>query len=199
MTGRPDEPMTAEAFLAWAEALPDNKGLELRGGVVARRAPLRMRDLLVRGALLRELLAAEEGAEAEHVVLGPGTAVVLGETTALDPDLVVAPRAKIDWDALVAPDPVVVAELMRRGDQAADWVARLRGYAALPSLRHVLVLDAASRRALHLRRAGPGPEGWAGGVLARGVVRLDPVRASVDLERLWAERSRVPGTILARG
>ena len=199
MTGRPDEPMTAEAFLAWAEVLPDTKGRELRGGVVARRAPPRMRDLLIRGALLHELLAAEEGDEAEHVVLGPGAAVVLDETTALDPDLVVAPRAKVDWDAVTAPDPVAIVEIVRRGDRATDWVARLRGYAVLPSLRHVLVLDAAGRRALHLRRTGPGPEGWDGRVLVRGVVRLDPVRAGVDLERLWAERSRVPGATLARG
>ena len=80
--------------------------------------------------------------------------VVLDGRTALDLDAVVVPRSLVDWEACVAPGPVVVAEIVRRGDGAADWLARLRACGRASSLRHVLVLDARHRRALWLRRAG---------------------------------------------
>ena len=199
MTAPPAEPMGVEAFLSWAEGKSDHKGLELHAGRVARRAPLRVRDLRLRGTVLGLLLAAEEGTGAEHVVLGPGSMVVPGEATALDPDLVVVPRRAVDWDACTAPEPVAVVELVRLGDGAAAWADRLRGYAGLPSLRHVLVLDAWARRALHLRRAGPGSGGWRGRGLAGGVVPLDPVPVALDLDRLWGERSRIPATPAGEG
>ena len=125
--------------------------------------------------------------------------VVPGEATALDPDLVVVPRRAVDWDACTAPEPAAIVELVRRGGGVGAWADRLRAYAELPSLRHLLVLDAWARRALHLRRAGPGVGGWQGRTLAGGVVSLDPVPMSVDLDALWTERSRIPATPAGEG
>ena len=193
MTAPPAEPMGVETFLAWAEREANHKGLEIHAGRVRRRAPLRVRDLRLRGAVLELLLAAEEGTRSEHVVLGPGSMVVPGEATALDPDLVVVPRRAVDWDACTVPEPVAIVELVRRGGGVGAWADRLRAYAELPSLRHLLVLDAWARHALHLRRTSPGLGGWRGQGLAGGGVSFDPVPAAVDLDRLWSERSSIPG------
>lgn len=178
---------TIEAFVEWALGLEDPRFWELRDGRAVQRPASWVEDGLARTEVLGQLWPSFQEDE-ELELFGPGLLVPTGPRTAIEPHFVVVPRAGLDGDSVVVRDPLVVVEVPRRDARAEHWLPRLRGYALLPSVRHVLAVHPRARAALHLRREGQGagPGAVAGRVLRGGVVRLDPLAAALDLDTLWA-------------
>lgn len=126
--------------------------------------------------------------DAVYEVLGFGPLVVVDEFTAVEPHLVIVPRAAVDWDSVVLPDPVAIVEVPRADGRAEYWVPRLRAYAMLPTVRHVVAVHAAAQVALHLRRTAAGT--ISGRALRGGMIVLDPLSLSLDLDQAWSRLDR---------
>lgn len=148
-------PMTIEEFVKWSLALPDPKRWELHDGRPTQRPASWWADGAAKGELLVQLHAALEN-DPTHEVLGFGLLVITGEATAVEPHLVIVPKAGVDWDDVVLCDPVAVVEVQRADGRAEYWMPRLRAYAMLPTVRHVVAVHAAARVALHLRGTAAG-------------------------------------------
>ena len=168
----------------------DPKRWELHDGRPTQRPASWWHDGVVKSALLVQLHAALEN-DPTHEVLGFGPLVITGPNTAVEPRLVIVPRAKVDWDDVVLRDPVAVVEVQRADGRAEYWAPRLRAYAALPTVQHVVAVHAIARTALHLRRAADGA--IAGRLLRGGAVEFDPLSVSLDLDRAWARLERRGG------
>ena len=182
--------MTIDAFVRWSLALKDPKRWELHEGRPVQRPGSSWEDGIAKTELLDQLADALEG-DAEHEVLGFGPLVVVGERTAVEPHLVITPRAKVDWDSVFLDEPVVIVEVPRRDAHAEHWAPRLLSYARLPSVRHVVAVHPHARMALHLRRTEVGAV--SGRFLSGGAVALDPWGVVIDLDALWSRLDRRRG------
>ena len=179
--------MNLEAFLDWALALPDPRFWELHDGEPTQRPASWVEDGLIKTEVLGQLHRAFEDDPA-HEFFGPGLLVPVAERTATEPHFTVVPRATLDWDSPVVRDPVVVIEVPRRDARAEHWAPRLRGYAGLPSVLHVVAVHAAARAALHLRRTEAGAV--SGRFLRSGIIVLEPFDAVLDVDALWSRLNR---------
>ena len=181
---------TRAGSIAWSLTLEEPKLWELHGGRPIRRPGSWFEDGVAKTEILGQLVDALEG-DAEHEVLGFGPLVVTGERTAVEPHMVILPRAVIDWDSFFLSDPVVIVEVPRADGLAEHWVPRLLSYARLPSVRHVVAVHPHVRTALHLRCMGA--EVISGRFLWGGVIVFDPLSVSLDLDRVWARLNRRGG------
>ena len=141
--------------------------------------------------LLVQLHAALEN-DPTYEVLGFGPLVITGKATAVEPHLVIVPKAGVDWDDVVLRDPVAVVEVQRADGRAEYWTPRLRAYAMLPTVQHVVAVHAAARVAIHLRRTATST--ISGRALRGSVVALDPLPVSLDLDRVWMRLDRRSGS-----
>ena len=182
--------MTIDEFIEWSLTLEEPKLWELHGGRPVRRPGSWFEDGVAKTEILGQLVDALEN-DAEHEVLGFGPLVVTGERTAVEPHMVILPRAVIDWDSFFLSDPVVIIEVPRADGLAEHWVPRLLSYARLPSVRHVVAVHPAARTALHLSREADGPV--TGRLLRAGGVTLDPPGVALDVDALWARLDRRSG------
>ena len=182
--------MTIEEFVKWSLALPDPKRWELHDGQPTQRPASWWHDGVAKGELLVQLHAALE-ADPTYELLGFGPLLVTGPATAVEPHLLIVPRAGVDWDDVILRDPVTVVEVVRADGGAGYWLPRLRDYLGLPSVRHVVAVHAAARTALHLRRAADGA--IMGRVLRGGTVELAPPGVALDLDHVWARLDRRSG------
>ena len=179
--------MSVEEFVAWALALEDPRFWELHDGEPTQRPASWVQDGILKTEVLGQLHPAFAHDPA-HEFFGPGLLVPVAERTATEPHFTVVPRATLDWDSPVVRDPVVVIEVPRRDARAEYWLPRLRGYAGLPSVLHVVAVHASARVALHLRRTEAGAV--SGRCLRRGIITLEPLDAALDLDALWARFNR---------
>lgn len=161
----PEQPMTVEEFLVWAEALPKEAGrFELWDGrVIMKRGPAgstnaeRAKHWRMKAVLYRALHAAVEAAGIEAHVVPEGATVKLPPgTRGVEPDALVYLGPEVDPDALVVPEPIIVCEVLSPSTARHDTSAKLEGYFALASIQHYIIADPDSRRLIvHSRGAGP--------------------------------------------
>ena len=182
--------MTIEEFVKWSLALPDPKRWELHDGRPTQRPASWWADGVAKGELLVQLHTALEADQA-YEVLGFGPLLVTGPATAVEPHLLIVPRAGVDWDDVILRDPVTVVEVVRADGGAGYWLPRLQAYLALSTVQHVVAVHATARTALHLRRGADGA--IAGRLLRGGVVALDPPGVALDLDQAWARLDRRRG------
>ena len=182
--------MTIKEFVKWSLALPDPKRWELHDGRPTQRPASWWADGLAKGEFLVQLHAALE-TDPTYELLGFGPLLVTGPATAVEPHLLIVPRAGVNWDDVILRDPVTVVEVVRADGGAGYWLPRLRDYLALPAVQHVVAVHAAARTALHLRRAADGA--ITGRVLRGGTVDLDSLSVSLDFDQAWARLERRGG------
>ena len=161
----PEQPMTVEEFLAWAETLPKEAGrFELWDGrVVMKRGPAgsmnaeRAKHWKMKAALYRALYAAVDAAGIEAQVVPEGATVKLPPgTRGVEPDALVYLGPEVDPDALIVPEPIIVCEVLSPSTARHDTSAKLEGYFALASIEHYIIADPDSRQLIvHSRGAGP--------------------------------------------
>lgn len=161
----PEQPMTVEEFLAWAETLPREAGrFELWDGrVVIKRGPAgsmnaeRSQHWEMKAALFIALRDAVRRAGIEaHAVLEGATVTLPPGTRGVEPDALVYLGPKVPRDALVVPAPIIVCEVLSPSTARHDTSAKLEGYFALASIEHYIIADPDSRQLIvHSRGAGP--------------------------------------------
>lgn len=171
-------------YRRWAEAQASGRFERIGGEVVAmapeRAAHMRVK-LDVRDALRSALRAAGVPCEA----MGDGMTVEVGDDTDYEPDALVNCGPRVPGDAVAAPNPVVVVEVLSPSTRSVDSGAKLTGYFQVPSVQHYLVVRADRRLVTHHARRADG--GIETSIRTSGALRLDPPGITVSVEDFYLE------------
>ena len=174
-----------DKYRRWADAQPRGRFERVAGEVVAM-APERVAHNRVKQRVWRALDAAVRAAGVPCEALGDGITVEVGEDHDYEPGAVVNCGDPLDGDAVAAPNPVVVVEVLSPSSRSTDTGAKLADYFRVPSVRHYLILRTRQRQVIHHRRSGDG-EGIETRVLTDGVLRLDPPGIAVAVSEFYPE------------
>ena len=145
-----------EEFRRWCEAQTTGRYERVDGRIVAM-APERGAHLRVKGAIYKAL------DRAVTVAL-----VNCGE-----------PMAD---DAVAAPNPVIIVEVLSPGTAATDTGGKLADYFRVPSVVHYLIVHPTRRTVTHHRRTG---EGIDTRIIVNGPITMDPPGIVVTAEEIY--------------
>lgn len=167
--------MTADEFIAWALDQPGGR-YELAAGEVIAMTPERAGHALVKLEAARALQEAVAAAGLPCQVFPDGMAVRIDENTVYEPDASLRCGPKLPEDAVQFSDPMVVVEVLSPSSRAQDSGAKLEAYFRLPSVRHYLIVNTATRSVIHHGRdvAGHIVTRIHGGENAGAALRLHP-------------------------
>jgi Uma2 family endonuclease len=90
--------------------------------------------------------------------------------------------APIDGDAIAAPNPVIIVEVVSPGPASIDTGAKLTGYFRVPSVQHYLIVYPTKRHVIHHRRAGDGVNTRT---MYDGVIVMDPPGVTVSFDEIY--------------
>ena len=136
------------------------------------------RDVLL--ALLRGIAAAGLPCEA----LPDGATVEVEAGNDYEPDAVVTCGERMAAEATVAPNPIIVVEVLSPSTQGGDLTRKLIGYFKVPSVRHYLILFAERPQVIHHRRRDVGDE-IETRMLVTGEIKLDPPGITITVEEIY--------------
>ena len=162
--------MGVEEFLLWAERQPGR--YELIDGAVVSMAPERASHAGLKGevyARLRESIRAERLACDAFV---DGLGVRVGESTVYIPDVLVRCGPPLAGNETIAPDPVIIVEVLSPSTQSVDLGAKLAGYFRLDTVRHFVLVDPEQRLVIHHERTEAGQ--IVTHIVRDGTLRFDP-------------------------
>ena len=170
-------------FRRWADAQPRGR-YERVGGEVVAMAPERVAHLRVKAAAWLALRQAISAAGEPCEALPGGATVEVGDDTDYEPDAVVNCGPRLPPDAIAAPTPVIVVEVLSPSTQSVDTGAKLTDYFRVPSIQHYLIIRADRHAVVHHRR-GDGDR-IETRLIAQGRIDLDPPGVSVAVEDFYA-------------
>jgi Uma2 family endonuclease len=176
--------MTAEEFVAWAEARPE-KHWELFDGVPQiqqsqnwghARHILKIYRL-IDGEITRRGLSLS--------IATQGLVVKAGPRMAFEPDIVVFAGPMGDRD-IITPDPIIVFEVLSPSTEKKDFTVKLAGYFDVPTIQHYLIADWEEREIVHYRREGAGLAKPV--IVLEGSLVLEPPGLIIDVRSIFAGR-----------
>jgi Uma2 family endonuclease len=174
--------MTADEFLVWAEMQPHR--CELVNGEVVRVTPERVDHARVK---LQTTIAFQTAIAARRhacETLIRGVAVRIDDATVYEPDVLVRCGDKLPGDATEVADPVILVEVVSPSAGSVDSGLKLADYFRLPSLRHYLVVDTASRGVIHYRVEGT--DRAEARIIHSGPIALDPPGLEIEVGQIFA-------------
>lgn len=175
--------MTVDEFLAWAESQEGR--WELRDGVPVAMSPERVAHVETKFAAASTIAAAIKNAGVPCRMLLDGVAVRLDSRSTYQPDIVVYCGQRLPPNAVEAPNPVVVVEVLSPSTRAVDLRLKVRRYFEILSIQHYLILDPDDRSIIHHAR-GEG-DVLLTRIVSAGALRLDPPGFSIDAASLFPE------------
>lgn len=176
--------LDVNAYLERYAGVPGRR--ELVDGRVVEMAAERVRHTRTKALVWAELRRAVAVAGVPCEAFADGVTVRIDERNACEPDALVNRGEPPDDDALEAPSPVVVVEVVSPSSVERDSVSKLDGYFRVPSIRHYLVVTTDSRRVVHFERDVDGAP-RAAIVPADASLRLDPPGLELDVAAFFAD------------
>lgn len=183
MAGLSRSRMDVDAFLAWSETVPGRH--ELVDGEVVAMAPERARHARVKFAVQSALDRGLRALGSSCEMLPDGITVRIDAHTAYEPDALVYCGPRMDPDAIEAPPPVIVVEVLSPGTRSVDAGAKLAGYFLLPSVVHYLLVDPRRPCLIHHRRTDAAIETR---IVTDGILSLDPPGITLAVDDLFGAR-----------
>ncbi len=174
--------MTVPEFLAWAEIQESGRYELVRGQVIAM-APERWEHVEAKQRAFRALDTAITRAGIDCQALIDGLAVTVDDETSYIPDALVNCGARGAPDSMIAPRPVIVAEVLSPSTRNLDKTVKLADYFRVPSLVHYLIIDLGRRIVFHYRRQSEGAITVA--IVKDGELALDPPGITVAVADLF--------------
>jgi Uma2 family endonuclease len=174
--------MTFEEFLAWVEPQPRGR-FELLDGVVVAMSPETGAHLRAKHRAVRALEDAITAAGLPCEALPDGATIRVDDVTAFEPDATVTCTEFIGDQATVAPNPVIVVEVLSPGTRSLDTGRKLADYFRVPSIRHYLLVMTDNRTVVHHARTADGQ--IATRILGTGSLALDPPGLSIEVAGLF--------------
>jgi Uma2 family endonuclease len=170
MTALPQQKMTVDEYLAWAESQPGR--YELYAGTVYAKAPERALHAEIAFAVQRALQVGFRKAGLSCHMLPDGMTVRVDRHTAHEPDALVYCGEKLPGSFVEVPEPMIVVEVLSPSTRRIDASVKLAGYFSLSSVQHYLIVDPERPAIIHHAR-GEG-ELIATRIVSHGIIRLDP-------------------------
>lgn len=177
----PAKVLTADEFLDWAAAQPKGR-FELCAGEVVAMAPERADHARAKMSACSVLARAikREGVPCELFV--DGLAVRINDTTVYEPDALVNCGPRIAGDVTIAPNPIIVVEVLSPSTKGVDLGAKLIDYFSCVSIQHYLIIHPAKRQVVHHRRGAGTTIDTA--IRSDGELALDPPGLSIAVSEL---------------
>ncbi len=88
-------------------------------------------------------------------------------------------------DAVAAPNPVIIVEVLSPGTASTDTCGKLADYFRVPSVAHYLIVHPIRRMFTHHRRTGTSIDTL---VLVNGPITMDPPGIVITVEELYGDR-----------
>lgn len=172
--------MSRADFLAWAETQPAR--YERVDGRVVRMNAERGAHVRMKGALFIALREAARASGAACQVLTDGATVATGDCD-YEPDATVNLGEPMGAQALIVPNPVIVAEVLSPASEAVDTGRKLVDYFRLPSIEHYLIVDPLRPLIVWHRRADATRLETL--ICAAGPIAMAPPGLTISVERVW--------------
>ncbi len=148
------ETMSADAFLEWAEAQDEGR-YQLIGGEIVAMAPERVEHSHVKRMVANAFDAAIAEAKLPCRAFVDGVSVKIDDSTVFEPDALVNCGAPIPRRSLIAPNPIIVVEVISPTSLRRDLAMKFTNYFRHPSVQHYLVVVLENRTAIqHSRSEG---------------------------------------------
>jgi Uma2 family endonuclease len=87
-------------------------------------------------------------------------------------------------DSLIAPNPVIVVEVLSPSTRNLDKAVKLADYFRVPGLAHYLIIDLGRRHVLHYGRRSDGVVTVV--IVKNGEIALDPLGIEIPVASLFA-------------
>ena len=127
-----DEPMSREDYRRWCGAQPRGRCERVNGRIVAM-GPERVAHVRMKVAVHRARERAVRDAGVACEAFADGVTVEAGDSD-FAPDALVNCAAPVSEDAIAAPNPVIVVEVLSPGTASVDTSRKLAGYFRAPSI-----------------------------------------------------------------
>jgi Uma2 family endonuclease len=173
--------MSVAEFLIWAEA-QDKGRFELIDGQPVTMAPERTEHVAAKLRAANALTAGIQRAGVPCEAFVEGLAVVVDGSTSYLPDALVNCGEPMAPDAMIAPNPLIVVEVLSPSTRRIDTTVKLAGYFRVASLAHYLIVDLGQRHVVHYRKQADGTVTVA--VITEGDIALEPPGISVAVPSL---------------
>lgn len=154
-------------------------------GEVVAMAPERAGHALLKALVWRALFDAVRKAGVPCQTFPDGVTVQVGEHTDYEPDVVVNCGDRMSLDALAAPSPVIVVEVLSPSTASVDTTRKLPDYFSLSSIRHYLVVRPDKPLITHHVRQEDGA--ILTRIVVSGELRLDPPGISISIEEIYRD------------
>jgi Uma2 family endonuclease len=164
-----DRYSSREEFRRWCAAQPKGRYERVDGRIVAM-APERGARLRVKGAIYKALDRAVALAGVPCQAL-PDGATVGGGDSDYHLDALVNCGVPMADDAVAAPDPVIIVEVLSPGTTSTDTGGKLADYFRVPSVAHDLIVHPTCRTVTHHHRIG---EGIDTRIIVNGSIAMGP-------------------------
>ncbi len=175
-----DRRYSREEFRQWCETQPWGRYERVDGRIVAM-APERGAHLRVKGAVYRALYRAVAMAGVGCQALPDGATVETGDSD-YEPDAVVNCGTPMADDAVAAPNPIIIVEVLSPGMASTDTGGKLADYFRVPSVAHYLIVHPTRRMVTHHRRIGTRIDTL---VVVGSPIMMDPPGIVVTVEDLY--------------
>lgn len=176
--------LNRKEYRSWAEAQPRGRTERVAGEVVAM-APERGAHLRAKAAVWLALRQAIIAAGVPCQALPDGATVEVGDDTDYEPDAIVNCGERMGDDAIAAPNPVVVVEVLSPSTRSVDTGVKLTDYFRVPSICHYLIVRTDRRGLIHHHRREDG--GIETHLVSGGQIRLDPPGMSIAFDEFYTD------------
>jgi Uma2 family endonuclease len=169
-----------EEFRRWCDAQPKGRFERVNGRIVAM-APERGAHLRVKGAIYKALDRAVAAAGAPCQALPDGATVETGDSD-YEPDALVNCGEAMADDAVAAPNPTIVVEVLSPGTTSTDTGGKLADYFRVPSVAHYLIVHPTRRTVIHHSRTA---DGIVTRIVGGGPIAMDPPGIVITMEEIY--------------
>ncbi len=169
-----------EEYRAWCALQPRGRFERVDGRIVAMAAE-RGAHLRAKAAVYVALNRAVLDAGVPCQALPDGATVETGDSD-YEPDALVNCGEPMADDAVAAPNPVIVVEVLSPGTASTDTGGKLAGYFRVPSITHYLIIHPTRRTIVHHRRM---EDGIVTQIIVSGPVAMTPPGIVVTAEEIY--------------
>jgi Uma2 family endonuclease len=175
-----DRYYSREEFRRWCQMQTRVRYERVDGRIVAM-APERGAHLRVKGAVYSALRRAVADAGVPCEALPDGATVETGDSD-YEPDALVNRGEPMADDAIAAPNPVIIVEVLSPGTASTDTGGKLADYFRVPYVAHYLIVHPTRRTVTHHRRAG---EGIDTRIIVNGPIAMTPPGIVITVEEIY--------------
>jgi Uma2 family endonuclease len=175
-----DRFFTREEYRHWCANQPRGRFERVDGRIVVM-APERAGHARTKARVWQALDRAIRVASVACEALPDGMTVETGESD-YEPDALVNCGARIEADAVAAPNPLIIVEVLSPGTASTDTGGKLAAYFAVPSVVHYLIVHPDKRVITHHRRNGTGIDTR---IIVNGDIVMDPPGIAITVEEIY--------------